>query len=101
MKDSLGSPESIVRCKCHTLLEATRPYVERHHDERYVGLVQTTLTESQMHELIGYRMQLRDLEKAPGFPNVGLPVAPPFFVDAHAIEESFKQQDALPASLEA
>lgn len=59
-------------------LEKTRPYVERHHDERYVGLVQTTLTESQMHELIGYRMQLRDLEKLPGFPNVEMPVAPLF-----------------------
>jgi len=59
-------------------LEKTRTHMERHQDERYVGLAQTALTETQIFELVGYRQHLRDIGKLPGFPDVELPVAPAF-----------------------
>lgn len=59
---------------------ATHEYVERHRDEVFVGVVETTLTRSQAIEVHGYRFALRDIEKAPGFPNIILPTAPAFLV---------------------
>lgn len=59
-------------------LAATQVHIERHRDEKYVGLVDATLTETHVYELIGYRMRLRDLEKDAAFPNVSLPIAPSF-----------------------
>ncbi|MFM0663338.1 hypothetical protein [Paraburkholderia sediminicola] len=59
-------------------LEKTRPLVERHQDERYIAIALTTLTEVQMQELIRYRLNLRNIERLAGYPNVELPRAPAF-----------------------
>lgn len=67
------------------LLEATRRHVDRHYAEKYVGLVSTTLTETQMHELLGYQLRLHDIEKHPDFPSVTLPAPPSFCPDALVI----------------
>ncbi|MEX3982815.1 hypothetical protein AB4Y45_27965 [Paraburkholderia sp. EG287A] len=59
-------------------LATTQLYIELHRDEKYVALANTTLTETQVHELIGYRMRLHHLEKEAGFPNIELPKPPRF-----------------------
>jgi len=101
MKHIAGSRESVVLLRCRALLEATRPYVERYHDEIFIGCPDTTLTREQMMQLVRYRLNLGDIEKFAGFPNVGLPTAPSFFVEARVLEDQFAQQDAIFASLSA
>ncbi|KLU21973.1 hypothetical protein EOS_33060 [Caballeronia mineralivorans PML1(12)] len=61
------------------LLKETLSHVERHQEERCVGIAPTALTETQMLELMGYRMRLRDIEKHPQFPRYSsLPPVPAF-----------------------
>ena len=95
MKHAFGLTESIALERCHHLIEATRPYVERHNDEIFMGYPNTTLTRKQMMELVQYRLTLGNVKKFGGFPNVSLPPAPSFCVEARALEIQFGQQDAL------
>jgi hypothetical protein len=95
MKHLTGSRESIVLCRRNALLEATRPYVERYNDEIFIGCTDTTLTREQMMQLVQYRLNLGSVERFAGFPNVRLPTAPSFVVEARVLEVQFKQQDAL------
>ncbi|MFM0060989.1 hypothetical protein PQR64_35785 [Paraburkholderia phytofirmans] len=95
MKYVTGSRESIVLDQRHALLEATRPYVERYHDEIFIGRPNTTLRREQMMQLVQYRLNLGNIEKYAGFPNVVLPDAPVFCVEALALEVQFRQQDDL------
>ena len=95
MKHVTGSRESVVLFRCRMLLEATRPYVERYNDEVFFGLATTTLTREQMMQLTKYRLELGDIEKFAGFPNVALPTAPSFFVEARILKVQFEQQDAI------
>lgn len=73
---------------CQALLEATRDYLDRHNEERYIGHDETTLTERQIHELIRYRMHLRRLPDSPMRAN-GLPPAPSFCKHAQMLTNLF------------
>jgi hypothetical protein len=95
MEHLTGSREGVVLSNCRALLEATRPYVERYHDEIFIGCPDTTLTRAQMMQLVQYRLNLGNIEKYAGFPNIVLPTAPSFVVEARILEVQFKQQDVL------
>lgn len=95
MKHITGSRESVVLLRCRALLEATRPYVERYNDEIFIGSTDTTLTREQMMQLVQYRLNLGSVERFGGFPNVRLPAAPSFCVEARTLEVQFSQQDDL------
>jgi hypothetical protein len=68
--------------------------VERYNDEIFIGSQATTLAREQMIELVHYRLNLGSIEKFAGFPNVLLPTAPSFVVEARMLEVQFKQLDA-------
>ncbi len=95
MTHAFGSTDSTVLQRCHQLIEATRPYVERHNDEIFMGYQNTTLTRKQMMELVQYRLTLCNVKKFSGFQDVRLPTAPPFCVEARALEIQFRQQDDI------
>ena len=95
MEHLTGSRESVVLSNCRALLEATRPYVERYNDEIFIGSPETTLTREQMLQLVHYRLNLGSIKKFSGFPNVRLPNAPSFCVEARVLEVQFRQQDDL------
>jgi len=63
MKHLTGSRESIVLGRRHALLEATRPYVERYHDEIFIGCPDTTLTRGQMMPTCRRSSQRRKLKR--------------------------------------
>ncbi|MFL9987663.1 hypothetical protein [Paraburkholderia sediminicola] len=69
--------------------------MERYNDEIFIGSTDTSLTREQMMQLVHYRLNLGGIEKFAGFPNVRLPTAPSFVVEARILEVQFKQQDAL------
>jgi hypothetical protein len=87
-----NSPEFALLHRRDLCLEATRPLFERHQEELFAGIVSTALTDSQMHELVDYRLHLRAIEMHPEFPNVCLPAAPSFCALVRAIDECFKRQ---------
>ncbi|MCO1349951.1 phage tail assembly chaperone (plasmid) [Burkholderia vietnamiensis] len=74
------------RAERDVALHATDWLVSRHQDEKLLG-DGTTLTADQFALLLKYRQALRECSELPGWPNVALPVPPPFATQGTAAIE--------------
>ncbi|WGS40352.1 phage tail assembly chaperone [Burkholderia sp. JSH-S8] len=70
---------NVKRAQRDSALGATDWLVARHQDEKLLGNG-TTLTADQFSTLLRYRQALRDVSDVSGWPNMTLPVVPPFVI---------------------